>query len=121
MRLEQLAEPILTLRVLGEHSAAGDLRDVRGLQMDLKREAIHQAGQFDAPVVEAANQFGEFLLRGDDEPHLAAPDASQALDQRLEIEHLLDVPCHELTDFVHHEDQCAIRATATHQLLAAFS
>ena len=62
MHLEQLAERTLTLGVLGEHAAAGNLGNVRRLQMDLKGKPIHQAGQFNAPVVEAADQFGELLL-----------------------------------------------------------
>ena len=117
--VEQPAEHLLAPGVLGEHATAGDLRDVGRLQVDLDGESIHQARQLDAAGVDAAHQLGELFLGGDDQPHLAAAHAAQALDQRLEIEHLLDVARDELPHFVHHEHQRAPGATSVHEFLAA--
>jgi hypothetical protein len=41
--------------------------------MDLQREAVHQPGEFDFLVVEAADELAELLLRSDDDPVLARP------------------------------------------------
>ena len=110
------AERRLGVGVLGEHAAAGDLGDVRRLQVDLLREAVHEAGELDLLVVETADQLAELLLRGHDQPVLAAPDAAEALDDGLEVEHLLDVAGDELADLVDHEQQGLAGAAALHQL-----
>ena len=46
--LEQLAENLLGLGVLRQDAAARHLGDVGRLEVDLKREAVHQARQLDA-------------------------------------------------------------------------
>ena len=84
--------------------------------MDLLGEAVHEPGELDLLVVETADQLAELLLGGHDEPVLAAPDAPEALDDRLEVEHLLDVAGDELADLVDHEQQGLARAAALHQL-----
>jgi hypothetical protein len=71
--------------------------------VNLKREAVHETRQFDAPVIESADEFGKFFLRSYDQPHLAPANAAQALNQRLEIEHLLDIASDELADLVDYE------------------
>ena len=80
--------------------------------MDLEREAVHQAREFDVAVVEAADQFVQLLLRRDDDPVLAAPLDAELLDDRLEVEHLLDVAGDELADLVDDEHQRLARARA---------
>ena len=74
------------------------------------REAVHQPRELDPRVVEAADQLVELLLRGDDEPHLPAPHAAKALDDGLEVEHLLHVASDELPDLVDDEDERLARA-----------
>ena len=69
---KSVAERRLGGGVLGEHAPARDLGDVRRLEVDLQREAVHEAGELDLLVVEAADELAELLLRGDDEPVLAA-------------------------------------------------
>ena len=71
--------------------------------MDLDWEAVHQAGELDLLVVEAADQLAELLLRGHDDPVLAATLDAEALHDRLQVEHLLDVSGDELADFVDDE------------------
>ena len=102
---EELAERRLGIGVLGEDALARDLGDVGRLEVDLQREAVHQPGELDALVVEPADELVELLLRGDDEPHLAAANAAEALDDRLQVEHLLHVARHELPDLVDDEDE----------------
>ena len=105
MVVVELAEAGLGRRVLGEDAAARDLGDVRRLEVDLLREAVHQPRQLDLLVVEAADDLAELLLGGDDDPVLATPGPSQALDDRLEVEHLLHVTGDELADLVDDEHQ----------------
>ena len=88
-----------------EHAAARDLGDVGGLEVDLEREAVHQAGELDLLVVEAADELAELLLRGDDDPVLAAARRAEALHDGLQVEHLLDVAGDELADLVDDEHQ----------------
>ena len=83
------------------------------------REAVHQAGELHPRVVESADELVELLLRGDDEPHLPAPDATEALHDRLEVEHLLHVARDELPDLVDDEDERLARLPPVHQLFAA--
>ena len=70
-------------------------------------------------VVEAADQLAELLLGGDDDPVLAAARRAQALDDRLQVEHLLDVTGDELADLVDDEHQGFGPVAASHQLGAA--
>ena len=42
--------------VLGQHTLAGHLRDVRGFEVDLQGEAVHEARQLDPLVVEAVRR-----------------------------------------------------------------
>ena len=49
---------------------------------------------------------------------LAAPDAAEALDDGLEVEHLLHVAGDELADLVDDEDDGVARLPPAHQLLA---
>ncbi len=105
MLVEELAEIGLRGGVLREHAPAGDLGDVGRLEVDLEREAVHQAGQLDLLVVEAADELAELLLRGDDDPVLAAALHAQVLHDGLKVEHLLDVAGDELADLVDDEHQ----------------
>ena len=107
MVLKQLAEQLLGIGVLREHSLAGDLRNVGGLQVDLQfpREAVLKAGQLSPLVVEPGHDLGQLLLRRDDQPNLAAADSSQRLHDALQIEHLLHVAGDKLADFVDDENQ----------------
>ena len=111
---EELAERRLRIGVLGEDALARDLGDVGRLEVDLQRlrEAVHQARELDPRVVEPADELVELLLRRDDEPHLPAADAAEALDDRLEVEHLLDVAGDELPDLVDDEDERLARLAA---------
>ena len=59
---EDLAQVLLGLSVLRQHALARDLRDVRRLQMDLQREAVHEARQLDPLVVEPTDELGELFL-----------------------------------------------------------
>ena len=70
--VEELSQRLLRGGILGQHASAGDLGDVRRLQMDLQREAVHQAGKLDLLVVEAADELAKLLLRSDDDPVFAA-------------------------------------------------
>ena len=117
--VEELAERSLGGRVLREHAPAGDLGDVGRLEVDLQREAVHQAGELDLLVVEAADELAELLLRGDDDPVLAAALHAEALHDGLQVEHLLHVARDELADLVDDEHQAVARAPALHQLVGA--
>ena len=59
---EELAQVLLGLGVLRQHALARDLGDVRRLQVDLQREAIHEARQLDPLVVEPTDELGELFL-----------------------------------------------------------
>ena len=96
--------------VLREHAPAGDLGDVGRLEVDLQREAVHQPGELDLLVVEAADELAELLLRRDDDPVLAAALHAEALHDGLQVEHLLNVARDELADFVDDEHQRRARA-----------
>ena len=67
-------------------------------------------GKLDASVVEAADEFVELLLRRHHDPVLAAPLDAELLDDRLEVQHLLDVAGDELPDLVDDEHQRLGRA-----------
>ncbi len=83
--------------------------------MHLEREAVHQARKLDVLVVEAADEFVELLLRRHHDPVLAAPLDAELLDDRLEVEHLLDVAGDELPDFVDDEHQGLAGLPPLHQ------
>ena len=117
--VEELPERCLRGGVLREHAPAGDLGDVGRLEVDLQREAVHQAGELDLLVVEAADELAELLLRGDDDPVLAAALHAEALHDGLQVEHLLDVARDELADLVDDEHQRVARLAALHQLVRA--
>ena len=110
MLVEELPERCLRGGVLREDAPARDLGDVGRLEMDLQREAVHQAGKLDLLVVEAADELAELLLRGDDDPVLAATLDAEALHDGLQVEHLLDVASDELADLVDDEHQALARA-----------
>ena len=78
------------------------------------REAVHQSGELDPPVVESTHELAQLLLGGHDQPVLAAPLDAEMLDDRLEIEHLLDVTGDELADLVDHEDERVARLAPIH-------
>ena len=59
---EELAQVLLGLGVLRQHALARDLRDVRRLQVDLQREAVHEARQLDPLVVEPTDELAELFL-----------------------------------------------------------
>ena len=115
---EEKAERVLRAGVLRQDALARNFGDVRGLEVDLEREAVHEASQLDTLVIEASDQLGEFLLRRDDQPHLPAADPAETLHDCLEIKHLLDVAGHELADLIDHEDQTPPAAPPRHELLA---
>ena len=117
--VEELPERRLCGGVLREHAAARHLGDVRRLEMDLQREAVHQARELDLLVVEAADELAQLLLRGDDDPVLAATLHAEALHDGLKVEHLLDVACDELADLVDDEHERTARLAALHQLTCA--
>ena len=96
--------------VLRQHAPARDLGDVGRLEVDLQREAVHQARELDLLVVEAADELAELLLRGDDDPVLAAALHAEALHDGLQVEHLLNVARDELADLVDDEHQALARA-----------
>ena len=75
---EPLAQQLLGRGMLGQDTLAGDLGDVRRLQVHLQREAVHQPRQLDPAVVEATDQLSQLLLGGDDHPELAAADPTEA-------------------------------------------
>jgi hypothetical protein len=114
--VEQLAQRLLGVGVLGQHTAAGDLGDVGRFEVDPLGKPVHQPGQLDLLVVEARDELAELLLRGDDDPVLAAALDAELLHDRLEVEHLLDVTSDELTDLVDDEQQALARLAALHQL-----
>ena len=66
-------------------------------------------------VVESADEFVELLLGRHHDPVLAAPLDAELLDDRLEVEHLLDVAGHELPDLVDDEHQGLAGLAALHQ------
>src|SRR4051794_35709446 len=115
MLVEERAERRFGIGVLREHASARYLADVGRLQMDLLREAVHKAGKLDLLVVETADQLAQLLLGGDDEPVLAATDAAEALYDRGEVQHLLDVTGDELAHLVNNEQQGLPGAAALHQ------
>src|SRR5206468_10833881 len=84
--------------------------------MDLLRKAVHEAGKFDLLVVEAADEFTEFLLRRNDDPVFASSLCSEILNDGLEVEHLLHIPGDELAHFIDHEHQAMAGLSALHQL-----
>ena len=59
---KELAQVLLGLGVLRQHALARDLGDVRRLQVDLQREAVHEARQLDPLVVEPTHELGELFL-----------------------------------------------------------
>ena len=87
--------------------------------MDLQREAVHQAGKLDLLVVEAADELAKLLLRSDDDPVLAAAFDAEALNDGLQVEHLLYVTSDELADFVDDEHERLARSPALHQFIRA--
>ena len=118
--VEELAERGLRGGVLREHAAARDLGDVRRLEMDLEREAVHQPRELDLLVVETADELAELLLRSDDDPVLAAALHAEALHDRLQVEHLLNVAGDELADLVDDEHQSLAGPAPLHQLGGTF-
>ena len=91
------------------------------MDLQLLREAVHQPGELDPRVFQAADQLGELLLRRHDDPELAAADPPEGLDDPLEVEHLLHVAGDELADLVDHEEERLARAPPLAQLLAALA
>ena len=75
------------------------------MNLQILGKAVHQPGELDALVFEAADQLVELFLRGHDDPELAAADSPERLDDPLQIEHLVDVPGDELADLVDHEEE----------------
>jgi len=59
---ELLAEEPLAFCILGQDAAAGYFGNIGWLQVNLERKAVHEAGEFDALVVKAADKLGELLL-----------------------------------------------------------
>ena len=57
MLIVERAKRRLSGRILRKDAAAGDLGDVGGLEMDLQRESVHQPGELDLFVVEAADEL----------------------------------------------------------------
>ena len=108
--VEELPERRLRGGVLREDASAGDLGDVGRLQVDLQGKAVHQPGELDLLVVEAADELAELLLRGDDDPVLAAALHAEALHDGLQVEHLLDVARDELADLVDDEHERSAQA-----------
>jgi hypothetical protein len=85
--------------------------------MNLQWETIHQPGEFDLFVVEAANEFAELLLGRDYDPVFATTFHAEVLDDGLEIEHFLYVASNELANFVNNEHQGLAWASSLHQLI----
>ena len=110
MFVEELPERLLRGGVFRQNTSARDLRDVRGLEVNLQREAVHQPCKFDLLVVETADELAKLLLGGDDEPVLAAAFHPKALHDGLKVEHLLDVASDELAHLVDDEHQRLARA-----------
>ncbi len=117
--VEELSQGLLRGSIFRQNTSAGDLGDVRRLQMDLQREAVHQAGKLDLLVVEAADELAKLLLRSDDDPVLAAAFHAEALNNGLQVEHLLYVASDELANFVDDEHQRLARPPALHQFIRA--
>src|SRR5260370_1839635 len=101
--VENFAEHRLCGGVLREHAATRDLGDVGRLEVNLEREAIHQASEFDLLVVEPADELAEVLLRSNDDPVLATALHAQALHDGLKVQHLLHVARDELAHFIDDE------------------
>ena len=89
------------------------------MDLQLRGEAVHEAGELDPPVVQATDQLGELLLGGDHDPQLAPADAAEALHHGLQVEHLLHVAGDELAHLVDDEQQVLAGSAAAHQLQAA--
>ena len=49
----------------------------------------------------------------------AITDDAEVLDDRLEVEHLLDVTCDELTDLVDHKHEALTGPASLHQFVGA--
>jgi hypothetical protein len=102
---EDLTLDLLRLGIFRQHTLARDLGDVGGLEVHLQRQAIHQACQLDALVIEATDEFRELFLRRHHDLQFAVAQTAEILHYALQVEHLLHIAGDKLADLVHHEDE----------------
>jgi hypothetical protein len=90
------------------------------MNLPFLRKAVHQTRYFDPLVVKTAHELVELFLRCDNEPELPAPADAEVLNDRLQVQHFLNIASDELSDFVDNKDQRLSRPSAFHQLTGSF-